>query len=903
MRQIVVCVFIVLASVGAVARTGPDPDTALRGALQLRENWSIQSSEKVREAGDIISTANYKPSGWFATRVPSTVMAALVENKLYPDIYFGMNLRSVPGCSYKIGQNFSNVAMPEDSPFRSSWWYRTEFRIAEKSRGQKLSLHFDGINFRANIWLNGHKIAEAKEVAGTFRLFEFDISDVAKPGGNNTLAVEVFPPQPDDLALTWVDWNPAPPDKNMGIWHDVYVTSTGPVAIRYPQVISHLDQPSLDTAHLTVNAELKNRSNHAVKGTLRGHIEGIRFTQGVTLAANETKDISFTPEKDARLNLSHPRLWWPIDMGQPNLYEVELEFETEGAVSDRQTRRFGIREITSEIDKDNHRFFKINGRNLLIRGGGWSPDMLLRYRPERLRQEFQYVRDMHLNTIRLEGKLESDFFYDEADRLGILVIAGWCCCDHWEHWVHHADFEKGPVWDDEDYAISKSSLEDQVRRLRNHPSLLAWMNGSDNAPPPDVERTYIAVLQKYQWPNPYISSATAKVSEVTGPSGVKMAGPYEWVPPNYWLLDKNTGGAHGFATEISPGPAVPPIESIRRMIPKEHLWPIDDYWFYHSGGGQFKTLGVFTAAINARYGEVKSVEDYALKSQVMTYEGQRAMFEGYARNRESAGGVIQWMLNNAWPSMIWHLYDYYLLPGGGYFGTKKACEPLHVQYSYDDRSVVVVNNTYRPIGEIKVTAKVFDLNMQEKYSNTAKVNPPDYGNVRAFTIPNIEAISPTYFIKLTLENAAGKTVSSNFYWLSTKDDVLDWTKSTWYYTPTSSLADFTALQDLAPVKLKAAGRIERKGETESVRVTIENPGRSLAFSVRLQINRGVNGDEVVPVLWEDNYIELLPGEKRELTATYRVKDLDGKRPVLSISGWNVEKQRLEVKKQMLEVRG
>ena len=245
--------------------------------------------------------------------------------------------------------------------------------------------------------------------------------------------------------------------------------------------------------------------------------------------------------------------------------------------------------------------------------------------------------------------------------------------------------------------------------------------------------------------------------------------------------------------------------------------------------------------------------------------------------------------------MIWHLYDYYLLPGGGYFGTKKACEPLHVQYSYDDRSVVVVNNTYRPIGEIKVTAKVFDLNMQEKYSNSAKVNPPDYGNVRAFAIPNIEGISSTYFIKLTLENAAGKTVSSNFYWLSTKDDVLDWTKSTWYYTPTSSLADFTALQDLEPVKLKAAGRIERKGETESVRVTIENPGRSLAFSVRLQINRGVNGDEVVPVLWEDNYIELLPGEKRELTATYRVKDLDGKRPVLSVSGWNVGKQRIEVR--------
>ena len=421
------------------------------------------------------------------------------------------------------------------------------------------------------------------------------------------------------------------------------------------------------------------------------------------------------------------------------------------------------------------------------------------------------------------------------------------------------------------------------------------MNGSDNAPPPDVEKTYIDVLEKHHWPNPYISSATAKVSDVTGPSGVKMAGPYEWVPPNYWLLDKQNGGAHGFATEISPGPAVPPVESIRRMIPGEHSWPIDEYWFYHSGGGQFKTLGVFSAAINSRYGQAKDLDDYAMKSQVMTYEGQRAMFEGYARNRDSAGGVIQWMLNNAWPSMIWHLYDYYLLPGGGYFGTKKACEPIHVQYSYDDRSIVVVNNTYNPTGALKVTAKVFDVNMHEKYSNSAKVTPPNYGNVRAFTLPTFDDISTTYFVRLTLENREGVTVSRNFYWLSTKDDVLDSTKSTWYYTPTTSLADFTALQGLAPVKLNVVGRIERKGETESVRVTVENPGQALAFSVRLQILRGPGGEEVLPVLWEDNYIELLPGEKRDLTATYRIRDAGGMRPVLQVSGWNVKAagQRLE----------
>jgi exo-1,4-beta-D-glucosaminidase len=272
----------------------------------------------------------------------------------------------------------------------------------------------------------------------------------------------------------------------------------------------------------------------------------------------------------------------------------------------------------------------------------------------------------------------------------------------------------------------------------------------------------------------------------------------------------------------------------------------------------------------------------------MTYEGQRAMFEGYARNRSAAGGVIQWMLNNAWPSMIWHLYDYYLRPGGGYYGTKKACEPVHVQYSYDDRSVVVVNNTPQSLDRLKVVAKVFDLNMVEKYSNSTGVVLPAGQNVRAFEIPALQGLTATYFLKLSLEDPNGRPVSSNFYWLSTKADVLDWDKSTWYHTPTTSAADFTALQSLPQVQLSVVGRVERKGGNETARITIQNPGRSLALSVRMQIKRGRNGEEVLPVIWQDNYFELMPGEKRELTATYKSKDLEGSSPVVAVGGWNVE---------------
>jgi len=322
------------------------------------------------------------------------------------------------------------------------------------------------------------------------------------------------------------------------------------------------------------------------------------------------------------------------------------------------------------------------------------------------------------------------------------------------------------------------------------------------------------------------------------------------------------------------------------MIPKDHLWPIDEYWNYHAGGGQFKNIDVFTAALNARYGPAKDVRDYAIKSQLMTYEGQRAMFEAYAGNRYTSTGVIQWMLNNAWPSLIWHLYDYYLTPAGGYFGTKKACETIHVQYSYDDKGVVVVNTTYQPQPKLKLTAQVYDLSLAEKFSKVTEIDLARDSNFKAFSIPQIKDLSATYFLKLTLQNVSGQIVSSNFYWLSTTDDVLDPKKTKWYYTPVSSYADMTQLEKLPPVKLAVSGRALRRGGEEIARVTISNPGRNLAFFVHLQIKQGSSERDVLPVIWQDNYISLLPGERREVTATYKVKDSGNAAAFLKVEGWN-----------------
>jgi exo-1,4-beta-D-glucosaminidase len=859
-----------------------------QGRLYLHNGWSIQASARVSEKGDVISTQTFRGSTkWYHATVPSTVVGALVSQHVYPDPFYGMNLRALPGCSYPVGANFSNLPMPDGSPFKSSWWYRTQFHLPATYRGKQIWLHFEGINFRANVWLNGERISSSDEMAGTFRTFELNIRDHARIGAMNTVAVEVFPPQVDDLAWTWVDWNPSPPDKNMGILRDVYVTTSGPVTLRYPQVVTRFDQPSLDLAHLTVNVEARNATDREIEGTLRGRIEAVRFSQLVKLGPGETRLISFRPASFPQLDVKHPRIWWPINMGTQNLHDLYMEFEVDKRVSDRARCRFGIRQVTSELDEQKHIIFSVNGRRLLIRGGGWASDMLLRFSPERVKEEFQYVRDMNLNSIRLEGQLQPDYFFDLADEYGILIIAGWCCCSHWEHWQHRPDYQEGPTWDEEDHKIAAKSQADQIRRLRAHPSLLVWMNGSDNPPPPDIERMYVDVLKENQWPNPFLSSATGQATTVTGSTGVKMLGPYEWVPPSYWLSDTQAGGAHGFATEISPGPAVPPLESLRRIIPESHLWPIDDYWNYHAGGGEFKNLNVFTQALNARYGQAVDAQDYALKAQLMAYEGQRAMFEAYGGNRYTSTGVIQWMLNNAWPSMIWHLYDYFLVPAGGYFGTKKACEPIHVQYSYADKSIVAVNSTFKKLANLKVSARAYDIKFVEKFSKAVDVNLDADSTLRVFVLPEIPDLSTTYFLELSLEDQKGNLLSSNFYWLSTKDDVLEPEKTRWYYTPVSSFADMSELKQLPMVRLSIAGERRYRSGVEVANVTVSNPGSTLAFFIRLRIVQGRDGKEVAPALWEDNYFYLKPGQSRRITVRFDRSDLGKASPFLAVDGWNI----------------
>jgi exo-1,4-beta-D-glucosaminidase len=596
--------------------------------------------------------------------------------------------------------------------------------------------------------------------------------------------------------------------------------------------------------------------------------------------------VRFTPDSFPQLRFANPHFWWPAELGgaNPALYTLALEFETGGGVSDSSRMRFGIREITAAATPQGGLLFRVNGRRILIRGGGWAPDMFFRPQADRQDAQLQYTLDMGLNTVRLEGNYENDRFFQQTDSLGLLVMTGWVCCSSWEQWAR---------WGPEQHAVAAASLRDQIRRLRGHPSALVWLNGSDNPPPADVERMYLDIERQEAWPNPTISSASAKPTQVTGPSGVKMTGPYDWVPPSYWLQDSTHGGAWAYNTETSPGAAVPPIESMRRMIPARDItWPLDSVWLYHAAGGQFAhLLDRFDSALSMRYGEPKSIAEYTSTAQLMTYEGERAMFEAYRRNAYTSTGVIQWMLNNAWPSIYWHLFDWYLQPAGGYFGAKKANEPVHVLFSYDNRSVVVVHSRAdrTPIRAARLRSRILAIDGSELLARDTVFDVLPDTSMRVFVLPEPTGLpaGAAYFVDLRLTTADGQALSTNFYWLSTQSDILADT-STWYMTPVKSYADFTGLRSMPAAEVNASASFSRHAGRVKAHVTLNNPSRSVAFFLRLQIT-GQAGQEALPVLWDDNYVSLLPGETRVVTANCAVRDLGGASPHVVVSGRNVRR--------------
>ncbi|MGN6641017.1 MAG: glycoside hydrolase family 2 protein, partial [Mucilaginibacter sp.] len=795
----------------------------------LKDDWQMQSSTKVTANGNSISQSKFRPEGWYKVSVPTTIIAGLLANKAYNfDPFYGMNFKKL------------------DNPMLDKpWWFRKEFALPASQKGKTVVLKLHGINYKANVWLNGLKIADSTQTMGPFRIIELDVTRHIKPG-NNVLALEIKRPvnpqkRGGDLAIDYADWIHYPPDYNGGIVNDIEIKTFDKVGIQYPLVTTNFDMPSLAVAHLTVDALVTNYSANPQDVVVKGKInDNISFEQKVHLSPKEIKNVTFTPTEFSQLNIQNPKIWWPWQYGKPELNRLELSIERGSTVSNTIAENFGIRQITSKLIDDKSREFIVNGKPIMLRGAAWSPDIFQRRSPERQEQELRLYRDMNMNIVRSEGKLEDDHFYALCDKYGLLVMTGWMCCGAWQYPEN---------WDAAKRVVAMQSDSSVMYWLRNKPSIMVWLNGSD-MPPRDtsVERDYLNIEAALKWPNPTISTADASKSKVSGFSGVKMDGPYEWVPPIYWETDTTMkhGGAWSFATEISPGPSIPPYESLIKFIPKDSLWYNTADWDYHCGTMTFGTTKVFNEAIEGRYGKPANIKQYIAEAQAQDYEAHRAMMEAYGLHKyNTATGVVQWMGSNPWPGLIWHTYDYYLYPAGTYFGMKKSMEPVHIMYSYANNEVDVINSFLEKFSDLKAEAVIYNLDGSQKYTNSATINIDADGTQKCFALPAIEGLSNTYFLRLQLTDDKGNIRSINWYWLSKKPDVLNWKKSKWYMTPQTGYTDYSALKDLPKTALKVSYYTD-KGSNDSTyhAVTITNTGKTVAFQVHLRALKGKNGDDI-----------------------------------------------------------
>ncbi|MEU9479380.1 exo-beta-D-glucosaminidase [Streptomyces sp. NPDC048191] len=850
---------------------------AAAGTATPLAGYAVQSSAKVSDSPAAVSSPGYPAHGWYPAGPRSTVLAALLADGVYADPFFSANQQKIPAADFRV-----------------PWWYRSDFTVEDTSR--RTFLDFSGVISAADVHVNGHQVATAADVTGAYTHHELDITSLVR-SGTNTVAFRVRPNDPaEDLTMGWIDWLQPPPDRNMGIVRDVLVRRGGPVALRDAHVVTELAVPSLASADLTVKAVARNDTGSAVTAEVTGRIGATAFTRRVRLAAHEARTVTFSPTDTPGLRLTSPRVWWPAGMGGQPLYDLDLTASVAGTTSDTAHESFGIRDVRAPLDAGGARQYRINGRRLLIKGGGWSPDEFLRWDRTYVEDRLKYALDLGLNTIRLEGHLEPDEFFGLADRYGILTLPGWECCDKWEGNVNGAD-EPGEPWTAADYPVARASMAAEAARLRDHPSVISFLIGSDFAPDARIEKMYLDALKAADWPDPVVSAASDNSSPRLGSSGMKMTGPYDWVPPAYWYA-KREGGATGFNSETSAGPSIPTLDTLRRMLtPAEldTLWKDPNARQYHrSPSSVFGTLRIYDAALTGRYGAPTGLADYVRKAQLAQYENVRAQFEAYERNATDPAapstGVIHWMFNSGWTSLHWQLTDRYLDQGGAYFGAKKANEPLHVQYSYDNRSVVVVNHRHASASGLTARATLFNPDGTQKYdrSVTGLTVAGDGAHGTALTLPSsVNGLSTTYLLRLVLTDADGREVSRNVYWLSTRPDTLDWNATTWYYTPTTSYADLEGLASMARVPVAATATTRSSHGTSTTTVTLRNAGSGRTPALLTDVHLvDAQGTPVLPVRWSDDDVSLWPGESVTLTATYRTKELHGSAPGVRVSGWN-----------------
>ncbi|MFO1476893.1 MAG: hypothetical protein U1F98_09615 [Verrucomicrobiota bacterium] len=851
------------------------PFLAAAGEIKLAEGWRMTCATNVAASGAVLSTAGFNAAAWFPARVPSTVLGTLVNNGVFggDDVFVGTNYMRVPGLT------------------NQDWWFRTEFAAP---RAAQYWLKFGGIQRDAEIYLNGSSIGCGSSNA--FIPIRKKVTGVIRPG-TNALAVRVRPPRGELFNLIFVDWNEAPRDGGAGLWRAVTLqTTAGPVAVEAPNVaVTDIAFPNPASCTVSARALLINGGDTAVSGVLRGAITGpgatpIPFEQPVSLNGGEEKWVAAT------VRIPNPKLWWPYQLGTPELYELKAWFETGGVESDSKTVPFGIRKFEQYHTPDGMWGLKLNGEKVLCRGAGYNWELFSRYDHRRNEGEMGYLKMMGLNSLRFEGWNANDELYDICDREGIFIMLGQSC--DWETYI--VGGSNGPA-----NPTMTAMVEWQMREFRRHPSLAIWTHGSDNEPSYPQQDANNAVLDRYGFRGDSAVAKNASLWACLDPAawdGIKMQGEYNYMPPGYFWEGADQpfgGGAWGFCAEQGPGAILPEYESLVKFIPTEHLWPPDNVWDYHTAPYAMASpnpgLGIARKAIDERYGPSSGAEEFCQKAQLSQYESMRAQYESYSafksRSHRPATGVYMWMLNNALPGLFWNLFDYYLKPNSATFATQKACaRPLHVSLNCADNSVWINNERRGSFSNYTVLARVYNIDLSPKYSNEVRIASIDANASRqALSIGSVPGLSTTYFVRLQLKDSAGTVVDDNVYWQSTRTDAFHFEKHNNDGCEITRYADLTGLNSLPvndSVGVSGSKLLSNGVETVTIRLRNDSEAR-LAFFLRAEVTQGEGGPEVVPVFYDDNDVTLWPGESKVITARYATADLQGKSAGLRVGGFHV----------------
>jgi hypothetical protein len=824
-------------------------------SLNGKDTWRVTNAMLINDEPQEIATSGYNDTKWIPASVPGTVLGDYYNFGALPDPLYGDNMHQISD-EFFSGNNF---------------WYRTEIRFPSELSGEKIFLNFSGINYNSEIYFNGEYLGQ---INGAFLRGEFEVSDLVNLNKANTVAVLVHHNPnwisgefkvirktlgarttngdmlgldgPTSLASAGWNWLPIIKGRNNGIWNNVTIRVGGNVSINDPWVSSTLHLPDTTKADLVIRTELKNNTNNTLDGKLVAKFDNTIIEMPVSLKANEEKTVILNKATFAELTINNPKLWWPNGYGEPNLKTLGLQFFENGKISDQKSINFGIRQLEYK-DIDGILFIYCNGYKIQLKGGNWGlPEAMMRLDSAGYDLRVKLHNEANFNMIRnWIGMTNREEFYDACDRYGILIFD--------DFWL--ANPKNGP--DPIDFNLFMDNVRDKIKWVRKHPSLAFYCGRNEGLPPMEYDLAMEEETELLDGTRHYVPhSADGTLSGF---------GPYEVKSPKWYF--ENRGET--FHSELGII-AIPEVESIRRMMPEEDVWPISDMWAIHDY--QYERSFRYTEMLNKRYGEANSVEEYSSKAQLQNYETGKAMFE--CLQSKQGSGMILWMSQSAWPSMICQLYDHYLEYTASYFAVKKASSPIHAFWDISKNEIRVANNTKSELRDATMQATIYDANGKKIWTKSVTTNVNPTSAKTCFALEH-EPTKKVLFLKLELK-IKGKLIGDNFYWLENK------------YENCLDLNDLTT----ANVSMNIVERNENGYYT--ARIQLKNESSSISLLNKIKVKDKNTGESILPIFLDDDYISLLPGEERTINIRVEEKYLKGKEAEIHLEGWNTVRLKMDV---------